>query len=139
MPMLRLPERGSRVTTQGRVMKRPPSWGQHLRMGNWLRSKLSLTNDFFAGRVFGADGFGEGAGERAQLRQHLELVEEAFGGFDVHQALDALGDLIETVDAEGQRHAALAAELVDEDLVAGMAFYVFKEQGRAAGFWRRGR
>ena len=133
--MLRLPERGSRVMTQGRVMKRPPSWGQHLRIGNWLRSKLSLTNDFLAVGVFGADGLGKCAGERAQLRQHLELVEEAFGGFYVHQALDALGDLVELVDAEGHRHAPLAAELVDEDLVAGMAFDVFKEQRRAAGLW----
>ena len=33
MPRLRSPVSGSRVTTQGKVMKRPPSSGQHLRMG----------------------------------------------------------------------------------------------------------
>ncbi len=65
--------------------------------------------------------------------QHFELVEEAFGGFEVDQAGDALGDVVELFDAEGQGHAPLAAELVDEDLMAGMAFYVFEEQGRAAG------
>ncbi len=54
MPMLRLPVRGSRVCTQGSVMKRPPSCGQHLRIGKKLRSKLSAANDLFAGRVFGA-------------------------------------------------------------------------------------
>ena len=31
------------------------------------------------------------------------------------------------------RHAPLAAELVDEDFVAGMAFDIFKQQGRTAG------
>jgi len=36
-------------------------------------------------------------------------------------------------DAEGECHAALAAELVDEDAVAGMAFDVFEEQSGAAG------
>ena len=86
-------------------------------------------------RVFGADGLGECAGERAQLRQHLELVEEAFRSLHVHQAFDALGDFVQPLDAESHRHAPLAAELVDEDFVAGMAFYVFKEQRRAAGFW----
>ncbi len=94
---------------------------------------------FLAGGVFGADGFGEGAGERAELGQHFELVEKAFGGFEVEQAGDALGDFVETIDAESQGHAPLAAELVDEDLVAGMALDVFEEERRAAGLWRRGR
>ena len=31
--------------------------------------------------------------------QHLELVEEALGGFDVHQAGDALGYFVEVLDA----------------------------------------
>src|SRR6187399_2906324 len=37
MPTLRSPVSGSLVTTQGRVMKRPPSSGQHLRMGRLRR------------------------------------------------------------------------------------------------------
>src|SRR5271170_2291495 len=37
IPTLRSPVSGSRVTTHGSVMKRPPSSGQHLRMGR-LRS-----------------------------------------------------------------------------------------------------
>ena len=85
------------------------------------------------GASLAADGFGEGAGERAELRQHFELVEEAFGGFDVEEAVMRLGDFVEVVDAESQGHAPLAAELVDEDLVAGMAFDVFKEECGAAG------
>src|SRR5271154_6580984 len=35
MPRLRSPVSGSRVTTHGSVMKRPPSSGQHLRMGKF--------------------------------------------------------------------------------------------------------
>ena len=41
--------------------------------------EVVAANDFFAGGVFGADGFGKCAGERAELRQHLQLVEEASG------------------------------------------------------------
>src|ERR1039457_5152432 len=35
MPTLRSPVSGSLVTTHGNVMKRPPSSGQHLRMGRF--------------------------------------------------------------------------------------------------------
>jgi hypothetical protein len=38
------------------------------------------------------------------------------------------------LDAEGERHAAFGAELVDEDFVAGVAGDVFEEEGWAAGF-----
>ena len=62
----------------------------------------------------------------------LSLSNKPSGSFDVHQALDALGDLVEFFDAERHGHAALAAELVDEYFLAGVAFYVFKEQRRAA-------
>ncbi len=55
------------------------------------------------------------------------------GRLHVHQRVDAFGDLLNVVDAERQGHAAFAAELVDEDLVAGMALDVFKQQRRAAG------
>ena len=67
------------------------------------------------------------------MRQHFQLVEKALGRLDVHQAGDALGDVVDFVDAKRQGHAAFAAELVDEDFVAGMAFDVFKQQRRTAG------
>ncbi len=41
IPTLRLPVFGSRVTTHGKVMKRPPSFGQHCRMGKSRSEKLS--------------------------------------------------------------------------------------------------
>jgi len=131
--MFRLPDFGSFVCTQGSVMNRPPSYGQHFRIGNWLRSKPSLRMTSLHGASFRAHRLGKGAGQRSQLRQHLELVKQALGGLHVHQALDAVGDFIETIDAEGKGHATLAAELVDEDAVAGMAFDVFEEQSGTAG------
>ena len=94
---------------------------------------VRMQDDLLAGSLLTADGLGKGAGQRAQLRQHFELVDEALRGFKVHQGLNALGNLVQPFDAQGQRHAPLAAELVDEDLVAGMALDVLEEQGRTAG------
>src|SRR2546426_1922064 len=51
MPTLRLPDLGSRVTTQGSVMKRPASWGQHCRMGKSSREKLSRLTTSLQGPV----------------------------------------------------------------------------------------
>ena len=145
MPILRLPVSGSRVCTQGSVMKRPPSRGQHLRIGKKLRSKLSrlavavrFSDDFFARRVFGAHGFGKDVGQVGQLRQHLQLVEKAARRrLQVDQAVNPLGDLVETasvcIETERENHAALAAELIDENLVARVSSHIFEEQGRPAG------
>ena len=63
----------------------------------------------------------------------FSLSKRPRGRLDVHQGRDALGNLVEMLDAKRHGHAPLAAELVDEDLVAGMAVDVFKEQRGAAG------
>src|SRR5439155_21377483 len=56
MPTLRSPVSGSWVTTQGRVMKRPPSRGQHFWMGKSSNvgqaSSLSL-NSALSGEEYG--------------------------------------------------------------------------------------
>ncbi len=52
----------------------------------------------------------------------------------LEEGADAVGDGVEGVGLEGEVHAAFAAELVHEDVCAGMAFYVFEEEGGAAGF-----
>jgi hypothetical protein len=106
--------------------------GPALEDGKVVEVEVVAANRLLAGGVFDADGFGEGAGERAQLREHFELVEEAFRGLHIHERMNPLCDLVEAFDAEGQGHAPLAAELIDEDLVAGMALDVLEEQGRAA-------
>jgi UDP-3-O-acyl N-acetylglucosamine deacetylase len=58
--------------------------------------------------------------------------------FANHKTLDAVGDLVEVIDAESEGHAAFAAKLVDEDLVSGMALDVLKQQRRTAGRIRAG-
>ena len=49
-------------------------------------------------------------------------------GLYVHELADAVGDFVECVDFEGEIHAAGGAELIDQDLRAGMAFDVLEEQ-----------
>ena len=106
--------------------------------GELIEREGIAENDFFAGRVFGGNGFGEDIADGRQLREHFEFFEEAFGGFDFEKRADAAGDFIEGalvgVEAEGELHAALGAELIDEDARAGKAFDVFEEEGGTACF-----
>ena len=69
----------------------------------------------------------------ASFREELELVEHAGGGDGVEERVDALGDVVEGVDFEGETHAAFAAELVHQDVGAGIAGDVFEEEGGTAG------
>ncbi len=85
------------------------------------------------GASLAADGLGERAGECAELRQHLELVEHALGRLDIHKAGDALGNLVESFDTKRKSHAPFAAELIDQNLVSGMTLDVFEQQRRSAG------
>ena len=102
--------------------------------GECIQVEAVAQNDFLAARLFGAHSFWKHAGQRPELRQHLQLVEKAaLGRLDVDQAGDALGDLLDALHAERHGHAPLAAELVDEDLVAGMTFHVLEQQRRTAG------
>ena len=56
----------------------------------------------------------------------LSLSKRPSGAFRFIRPLMRSAISFEVVDAESQGHAALAAELVDEDFVAGMAFDVFE-------------
>jgi hypothetical protein len=116
---------GSRVMTQGRVMKRPPSRGQHLRMGKSSREKLSRRMTSLQGASLAEMVLGKTLPMAREVGQHFELFEEAFGGFDFEEGADAAGDFVEGalvgVEAEGELHAAFGAELIDEDAGAGMA------------------
>ena len=53
--------------------------------------------------------------------------------FHVHELADAVGNFVELFHFERKIHAAGRAELIDEDLGAGMAFDVLEEQRGAAG------
>ena len=71
---------------------------------------------------------------RAAFQGHARLSGGMVAIEGDHLLEEALrSDFIQLLDAEREGHAALAAKLVDEDLVAGMALHVFKQEGRSAG------
>ena len=53
-------------------------------------------------------------------------------GLDVHEGTDAIGNFVERIHAKSEAHAALRAELIDQELRVGMAFDVLKEQRGAS-------
>src|SRR5579883_2087111 len=130
MPALRFPVFGSRVTTQGSVMKRPASFGQHCRMGETGQGEVVPRDDFLASTGF--DRPGEELAHLGEHGEHFDFVKEALRGFDVYEPANAVGDLVERVDVEGQTHTALGAELIDEKLRAGVAFDVLEQERGAA-------
>src|SRR5580698_1205391 len=65
--------------------------------------------------------------------EHLQFVEKSLRGFYVHEHADAVGDLIERIDAEGEFHARFRTELIDQHLRTGMTFYILKQKRGAAG------
>src|SRR5580704_3493531 len=70
------------------------------------------TDDFLAGS--GLDGLREELAHLGEHGEHFDFVEKALRGFNVHEGADAVGDFVERVDVEGETHATLGAELVDE-------------------------
>ena len=92
--------------------------------------EAAAANDFLAGA--GGDQLGKEAAHLGEHGQHADFIEKALGRFDIHELADAAGDFVERVAVERQVHAALGAELVDEQLGGGIAFEVFKEQRRTA-------
>ena len=94
---------------------------------------VAAADDFFAGSLAGVDDFGKEAADFGELWEKLELVEHAGGGDGVEEGVDALGDVVEGVDFEGETHAAFAAELVHQDVGAGIAGDVFEEERGTAG------
>ena len=123
--------RDLRVTTDGRVMKRPPSSGQHWRMGKSSSEKLSCRMTSLHGpeRNF----LGKKLAHLGQHGQHLDFVEQPLRRLHVHEHADAIGHFVQFVDVERHAHAVLGTELVDEQFGAAIALNVLKEQRRAAG------
>jgi len=102
MPMLRFALRGSRVCTQGSVMKRPPSCGQHLRMGKKSRSKLSRRMTSLHGASFALTVFGKMFPSRP-VAAAFQLVENPpDGGFTFISAWIAFGNVVDAIDAQRQ-------------------------------------
>ena len=122
------------MITHGKVMKRPASFGQHCRIGKLVERKIVAANDFFArsrGNRFRKElpHFGEHG-------QHFDFVEETLRGLYVHELANAVGNFVEFVDFKSEIHAAGGAELIDQDLRAGVVLDVLEKQRRAAGCGR---
>jgi len=94
-----------------------------------------VMDDLLAGCFFGGDDLGEEAAYLGERWQELQLVHEAGRRFWFEERSDAVCYVVEGVGFEGQLHAAEAAELVHEDLCAGVAFYVFEQESRTSCFW----
>jgi hypothetical protein len=52
---------------------------------------------------------------------------------EIHEDAHAVGEFIEGVHAKSELHSGFGAELVDENLGAGVVFYVLEEKSGAAG------
>ena len=133
MPMLRLPVRGSRVCTQGSVIKRPPSCGQHFRIGNAFRSKPSRRMTSLHGASFALTVFGNALVSAPSCGSIFSLSSKPSGAFMFISPWMRSAISSKPLDAQRQRHAPLAAELVDQNLVARMPLHVLKQQCRPAG------
>ena len=111
-------------------MKRPASLGQHCRTGKSQQREIVALDDFLAGA--GGDSLGKELAHLRQHGEHLYFVEKALRRLYVHEGADAVGDFVEGINLQRQIHAAGGAELVDQDLRAGMAFDVLEQEGGAA-------
>jgi len=81
MPILRLPVRGVAGVDAGEGDETASIVRPALENGERVQVEILAENDFLAGSVFRADGFGEGAGERAELRSILSLSRKPSGAF----------------------------------------------------------
>ena len=131
MPTLRLPVLGSRVITQGRVMNRPPSFGQHCRMGKSSSEKLSRLMTSLQGPV--GTVLGKNLPISASMGSIFTLSRKPCGDLTSMKARMRSAISSRDVDFEGETHAAGGAELVDQKLLAGITFEIFKEERFAAG------
>ena len=114
-------------------MNRPASIGQHLRAGSVSRSTSSpvITTSWHGARE---TVLGLRPRDADHVAERLQLADEPRGR-PLHEAEDftnALRQIVEVVDAEGERHAAAGAEQVDGDGDVG-ALDVLEQQRGAAG------
>ena len=93
--------------------------------------EIVALDDFLAGA--GGHGSGKKLSGFCKQRKHFQFVEEALRRFHVHEGADAVSHFIRRVHSESELHASFAPELVDEQLGAGVAFYILKEKSGASG------
>ncbi len=69
--------------------------GPALQDGKIEDAEIFAQDDLFAGSIFGGDKFGEEVSHLGEHGEHADFVEEAFGGAEIHELANAVGDIIE--------------------------------------------
>ncbi len=110
--MLRTPVSGSLVNTSGSVMNRPPSPGQHFRIGR-ASSVPSRCTTSWHGRVL--DGLRHQIAQPPDHRQHLQRVHDALGHLRRHQLVDLPREIVERAHAEREAHPLQRSEDIRRD------------------------
>ena len=134
MPTLRPPVRGSRVITAGRVMNGPASPGHAVWIGRRPRS-TSSPRSTISWLAPCRDDLRTGVCDRLQRLQPAHLRREPLGRLHLEHVREPGRDVVEALDAEGEAHAALGPELVDQQ---GMlrALRALEQQRRPVGAHR---
>ena len=134
MPRLRVPVRGSRVITAGRVMNGAGSPGQQRCTGSRPRSTSSPRRTTSWHGPLRTDFGPEPAIDFSFCRPRTLSIRPC-GRLQLEHVGDPLGEVVESLDAERERHPPLGAELVDQERVA-RALRVLEQERGAAGLHR---
>jgi hypothetical protein len=112
------------VITAGRVMNGAASSGEKVE-----RRVVSLEDDVLRRRA--PDRLRARVCDRLELLQAAHLVDEPGGRLHLENVAELLGDAVERRRVEGEAHAPLGSELVDQQRVQ-RALDVLEEKRRAA-------
>ena len=104
------------MITAGRVMNGAASPGQHVWTGSTPRS-TSSPRSTTSWQAPLRTVLGQRVGDRLELPEPAQLVDEALGRLHLEHVGELRADVVEPLDAEGEAHAPLGAELVDEQRV----------------------
>ena len=102
-----------------------------LEYGKVQHAEVFPQDDLLAGRVFRRHGAGKEPAYFRQHGKHLQLSQQAFGRFELEQALDTSRHIIEAIHIERQLHTPLAAKLVHQYPAARVPLYVLKKKCRS--------
>ena len=107
------------------------SSGQQRWIGNRSRfDVVARQHDLLAGGL--RDLLRHRVGDRLELPERAHLVDEPLRRLQLEDLAELVGEVVELLDAEGQAHALLGAELVDQERVL-RALRVLEQQRRPAG------
>ena len=131
MPTLRTPVCGSFVITAGSVMNGAGSPGQQRWIGSSAEVDVVAGEDDLLARA-ARDRLRQRVGDRLQLPEAAHLLDEPLRRLHLEHVLELGGDVVEALDAEGEAHPPLGAELVDQERVLRALRLLEQERGTAA-------